>query len=155
MARKSAHNLPPGIQLDKNGAFWATLEGEDAKLWRKRYPGRSLPRRKAKDLREALKLQRLLIDELKAGCDPNADNPRVADWVQTCIDRKRGSRSTEPRIIRQLAPAGHSPAPGSVRLPMPSRIELTSAAAPTTRGTAAAIRRPASVAGGGSSSSST
>ena len=103
MARKSAHNLPPGIQLDKNGAFWATLEGEDAKLWRKRYPGRSLPRRKAKDLREALKLQRLLIDELKAGCDPNADNPRVADWVQTCIDRKRDLEpATRARYLSSL-----------------------------------------------------
>jgi hypothetical protein len=89
MARKSQHNLPPGIQLDQHGAYWATLEGEDAKLWRKRHVGRSLPRRKAKDLREALKLQRLLIADLKAGRDSNADNPKVADWVRTCIDRKR------------------------------------------------------------------
>jgi integrase len=89
MARKSAHNLPPGIQLDQHGVYWATLEGDEAARWRERYPGRSLPRRKATDLREALKLQRTLIDDLKSNRDPNAENPKVADWVATCIDRKR------------------------------------------------------------------
>jgi len=89
MGRKSAHNLPPGIQLDKNGAYWATLEGEDAKLWKARYPGTSLPRRKTTSIKLALKLQRQLTDDLKANRDPNADNPKVSDWVKTCIDRKR------------------------------------------------------------------
>jgi integrase len=103
MARKSAHNLPPGIQGDQRGIYWATLEGDDAKLWRKRHPGRSLPRRKAKDLREALKLQRLLIDDLKAGRDSNADNPRVAEWVRTCIDRKRDLEpATRTRYLSSL-----------------------------------------------------
>src|SRR6266516_6643572 len=89
MGRKSQHNLPPGIQLDQHGSYWATLEGDEATLWRKRYPGRSLPRRKATSLKEALKLQRQLIDDLKAARDPNAENPKDADWVKTCIDRKR------------------------------------------------------------------
>ena len=52
MARKSAHNLPPGIQLDQHGVYWATLEGEHAKLWKARYPGTSLPRRKAIDIKQ-------------------------------------------------------------------------------------------------------
>src|SRR5829696_5186701 len=89
MGRKSAHNLPPGIQQGHENTLWATLEGEDAKLWRQRHPGRSLPRRKAATIKEALKLQRQLVDDLKANRDPNADNPKVADWVKTCIDRKR------------------------------------------------------------------
>jgi integrase len=89
MGRKSQHNLPPGIQLDQHGAYWATLEGEDAKLWKARYPGTSLPRRKAAALKAALKLQRGLVEDLKANRDPNADNPKVSDWVRTCIDRKR------------------------------------------------------------------
>ena len=89
MGRKSQHSLPPGIQLDQHGVYWATLEGDDAKLWRERYPGRSLPRRKAPDLKAALKLQRSLTDDLRANRDPNANNPKIADWVQTCIDRKR------------------------------------------------------------------
>jgi hypothetical protein len=89
MGRKSKHNLPPGIQLDQHGAYWARLEGDDAKLWHQRYPGKSLPRRKARSLKEALKLQRQLIDDLKTGRDSNAENPKVSDWVKTCIDRKR------------------------------------------------------------------
>jgi integrase len=94
MARKSAQNLPPGIQSDQHGAYWATLEGADAKLWRQRYPGKSLPRRKAVTLKEALKLQRALVDDLKAARDSNAENPKVADWVKTCIDRKRDLEAT-------------------------------------------------------------
>jgi integrase len=89
MGRKSQHGLPPGIQLDQNGFYWATLEGEDAKLWRERYPGRSLPRRRARDIKTAIKLQRSLTDDLKVNRDPNAENPEVADWVKTCIERKR------------------------------------------------------------------
>src|SRR5689334_14063757 len=89
MARKSAHNLPPGIQFDQHGVYWATLEGEDAKRWRKRLPDRSLPRRKAADLREALKLQRGLGEDVRTNRDPNAKNPKVSDWVRACIERKR------------------------------------------------------------------
>jgi site-specific recombinase XerC len=102
MGRKSAHNLPPGIQLDQHGVHWATLEGEDAKLWRQRYPGRSLPRRKAASLRDALKLQRGLTDDLLAARDPNAQNPKVAEWVQTCIDRKRDLAESTARRYQQL-----------------------------------------------------
>lgn len=103
MARKSAHNLPPGIQLDQHGAYWATLEGNDAKLWRARHPGRSLPRRKATSYKEAIALQRQLIDDLKAARDPNAENPKVADWVKTCIDRKRDLEpATRARYLSSL-----------------------------------------------------
>ena len=77
------------LLYEQHGVYWATLEGDEATRWRERYPGRSLPRRKAADLREALKLQRALIDDLKSNRDPNAENPKVADWVATCIDRKR------------------------------------------------------------------
>jgi integrase len=101
MGRKSGHNLPPGIHQDQNGVYWATLEGEHAKLFRQRYPGKSLPRRKAKDIRQALKLQRQLIEDLKAARDPNAENPRVADWVRTCIDRKRKLAPSTVRRYRQ------------------------------------------------------
>lgn len=103
MARKSAHNLPPGIQLDQHSVYWATLEGEDATRWRKRFPGRSLPRRKAADLREALKLQRGLSEDVRTNRDPNAKNPKVADWVRTCIDRKRKlADSTRRRYSKSL-----------------------------------------------------
>jgi hypothetical protein len=103
MGRKSQHNLPPGIQSDQHGAYWATLEGNDAKRWRERYPGRSLPRRKAETLKDALKLQRQLIDDLKTGRDPNAENPKVADWVRTCVDRKRKlAPSTVRRYLQSL-----------------------------------------------------
>src|SRR5690242_13527741 len=101
MARKSAHNLPPGIQLDKNGAYWATLVDENADLWRERYPGRSLPRRKAADLKTALKLQRGLIDDMSKGNDPNAENPKVSDWVSSCISRKRKLAASTARRYRQ------------------------------------------------------
>lgn len=103
MARKSAHGLPPGIQLDQHGAYWATLEGEDAKLWKARYPGTSLPRRKASDSKQAIKLQRQLIANLKANRDPNAENPKVSDWVKSCIDRKRDlAPSTDDRYRSSL-----------------------------------------------------
>lgn len=102
MGRKSAHNLPPGIQFDKNGVYWATLEGEDAKNWRARHPGRSLPRRKAATQREALKLQRQLIDSIKAGVDPNAENPSVAEWVRTWIDAKQKLTESTVTRYRQL-----------------------------------------------------
>lgn len=101
MGRKSAHNMPPGIQLDQHGTYWATLEGKEAKLWRERYPGRSLPRRKAADLRAALKLQRALFDDLSKGNDPNAENPKVSDWVKTCIDHKRKLEASTALRYRQ------------------------------------------------------
>jgi len=94
---------PSGIQRDQHGVFWATLEGDDAKSWRECYPGRSLPRRKAESLKEAIKLQRLLIDDLKTGRDPNAENPTIVVWVQTCIDRKRKiAPSTKTRYLQSL-----------------------------------------------------
>lgn len=103
MGRKSSRNLPPGIHTDQHGVFWATLEGEDAKLWRKRYPGTSLPRRKAKDLRAAMKLQRQLVDDLKNNRDPNAENPKVSDWVLVCINRKRDLEpATRARYLSSL-----------------------------------------------------
>lgn len=103
MGRKSAHNLPPGIHQDQHGVLWATLEGADAKRWRERYPGASLPRRKASGIKEALKLQRQLIDDLKSSRDPNAENPKVADWVMTCIARKRDlAPSTAARYRQSL-----------------------------------------------------
>lgn len=101
MGRKSARELPPGIHLDQHGVFWATLEGDEAKTWRKRYPGKSLPRRKAADLRAAIKLQRGLIDDLSKGNDPNAENPKVAAWVETCINRKRKLADSTARRYRQ------------------------------------------------------
>jgi integrase len=103
MGRKSTHNLPPGIQLDRHGAYWAALEGEDAKLWRERYPGRSRLRRKAATLKEALKIQRQLIDDLRTVRDSSAENPKVADWVRTCIDRKRDLEpATRTRYLSSL-----------------------------------------------------
>jgi integrase len=101
MGRKSAHNLPPGIQLDQHGVYWATLTDEDAKLWRQRYPGRSLPRRKAADIRAVMKVQRQLIDDLRTGRDPNAENPKIAAWVETCIGRKRKLAPTTTSRYRQ------------------------------------------------------
>lgn len=103
MGRKSPHGLLPGIQRDKNGVYWATLEGGDAKTWRERYPGRTLPRRKAPDEKTARKLQRQLINALEKGNDPNAKNPKVADWVKTCIAHKRKlAASTIRRYQRSL-----------------------------------------------------
>ena len=61
MGRKSAEGLPPGIHKDQHGAFWATLEGVDAKRWKERYPGRSLPRRKAATTKAAREIQRQLV----------------------------------------------------------------------------------------------
>jgi integrase len=101
MGRKSSHNLPPGIQLDQHGVYWATLEGADAKDWRERYPGRSLPRRKADDLKAALKLQRLLIDDMRTGRDPNAENPTVMVCVETWIDGKQKLADSTSRHYRQ------------------------------------------------------
>src|SRR5260221_4487051 len=101
MARKSAHNLPPGIQLDQHGVYWATLEGDHAKTWRERYPGKSLQRRKAGDLRASIKLQRALIDDLEKGNDPNAETPKVSEWAATCIGRKRKLADSTRRRYRQ------------------------------------------------------
>lgn len=79
------------------------MEGDDAKLWRERFPGRSAPRRKAVDLKAALKLQPRLVDDLKSNRDPNAKNPKIAEWVQTCIDRKgKLAPSTTARYKQSL-----------------------------------------------------
>src|SRR5438128_538781 len=103
MGRKSGHDLPPGIQLDQRGVYWATLEGEYSKDWRERYPGRSLPRRKAASQREAIKLQYRLIDDLKNGRDSNAENPKVMEWVKVWIDGKQKlAPSTEKRYRQSL-----------------------------------------------------
>ena len=103
MGRKSVHNLPPGIQLDRHGAYWATLEGVDAKRWRDRYPGRTPPRRKAGTLKDARTFQRQLVRDLERGRDPNAENPKVADWVRTVIDGKQKiATSTKERYESSL-----------------------------------------------------
>lgn len=103
MGRKSAQGLPPGIQADQRGVFWATLEGDDAKTWRKRYPGRSLPRRKAATLKEARALQRDLIEDLRVGRDPQAHNPKIADLVETWISgRQKLAVSTIERYRSSL-----------------------------------------------------
>ncbi len=97
MGRKSKHGLPPGIHKDGSGQLWATLEGDDARRWRERYPGRALPRRKADDLRQARQLQRELSRDLEQGRDPGADNPTVAAWVRQWID---GKQRIKPFTIR-------------------------------------------------------
>ena len=103
MGRKSTHNLLPGIHLDQQGSYWATLEGENAKHWRERYPGRTLPRRKAGTEKEARTLQRQLVRDLESGRDPNAKNPKVADWVRTVIDGKQKiATSTKNRYESSL-----------------------------------------------------
>src|SRR5581483_2455301 len=103
MGRKSAQGLPPGIQLDQHGVYWATLEGDDAKLWRARYPGRSRPRRKAGTLKEARTLQRALIEDLRVGRDPQAQNPKIADLVKAWIDgRQKLTTSTIERYRSSL-----------------------------------------------------
>jgi integrase len=97
MGRKSKHGLPPGIHLDKEGAYWATLEGDDAKRWRERFPGRTLPRRKAESLKEARQLQRQLVRDLELGRDPLAENPTIADLVERWIDQRKVATSTKRR----------------------------------------------------------
>jgi integrase len=101
MGRKSAHDLPPGIQLDKNGVYWATLEGVDARRWRDRYPGRTVPRRKAANRDAAIRLQGRLIRDLDSGRDPNAENPTVAAWVKTWIDGKQSLKPSTLKRYRQ------------------------------------------------------
>lgn len=102
MGRTSTHNLPPGIQLDQNGVYWATLEGEDAKLWRQRNPGKSRPpRRKADSLKDAVRLQRRLCEDLRAGRDSNADNPLISAYVETWIDQRQKLASSTRRRYSQ------------------------------------------------------
>jgi hypothetical protein len=74
--------------------LWATLEGEDAKLWRARCPTKALPRRKAGTMKEALKLQKQIVADLKSGRDPHADNPIVADYMSAWIDQRKLADST-------------------------------------------------------------
>lgn len=103
MPRASTHGLPPGIHLDKTGAYWATLEGNEAACWRDRYPGRTVPRRKAKTLGEAVQLQRRLIKDLETGRDPNPENPTVAIWVERWIEnRRRLKPKTRRRYLQSL-----------------------------------------------------
>lgn len=100
MGRTSSRNLPPGIQYS-GGYYFATLEGPDAQTWRARHPGRSLPRRRVRTLREAIQAQRELIAELKAGRDPQADNPTIAAYVETWIaGRKKLAPSTRRRYTQ-------------------------------------------------------
>jgi integrase len=109
MGRKSTAGMPPGIHCDQHGVLWATLEGEEAKLWRQRYPGRSVPRRKAATLKAAVKHQRELIADLKSGRDPNSENPKIADLVKRFIDQKQ--RITDSTRQRYLASWRHQIAP--------------------------------------------
>lgn len=103
MPRKSAYGLPAGIQKDRHGAFWATLTGKYATMWRERFPGTSLPRRKAVTIDQAAELQRTLIDDLKAGKDPNADNPTIAAYVETWINQRQTlAASTRQRYDQAL-----------------------------------------------------
>lgn len=97
MGRKSAHGLPPGIQLTGDGFYLATLEGEEAKRWRERHPGRSLPRRRVRSLKEATQAQRALIRDLEAGRDPNADNPTISTYVEKWVEQRRVSATTKRR----------------------------------------------------------
>jgi integrase len=100
MGRKSAHGLPPGIHLDRKGVYWASLEGRYSAEWRDRYPGQSLPRRRAKDLRGALDAQRELIASLKTGQNLQAENPTVADWVERWVDGRRLAPRTKKRYMQ-------------------------------------------------------
>jgi hypothetical protein len=57
-----------------------------------------LPRRKAKDQKQARALQRQLIRDLELGRDSQAENPTVAVWVEQWIASKRNLKpSTERR----------------------------------------------------------
>lgn len=94
MGRKSAEGLPPGIHKAQHGAFWATLEGVDAKRWKERYPGRTLPRRKAATLKAAREVQRQLVKAIETGRDPQAQNPTVARYVETWIAQKLNLKTT-------------------------------------------------------------
>jgi integrase len=109
MARKSAHGLPPGIQLDKDGVFWATLAGDDAERYRQQHPGQRAPRRKAVDLKDAMRQQRQLIRDLEGGRDSKAKNPKVAAWVREYLDGRETIKATtrkrhEGALARQIAP---------------------------------------------------
>lgn len=97
MGRKSAHGLPPGIQLTRDGFYLATLEGNEAREWRERHPGRSLPRRRVRTLKEATQAQRALIRDLAAGRDPNADNPQISAYVEAWVEQRRVGVSTKRR----------------------------------------------------------
>lgn len=85
MGRKSAQGLPPGIQLDQNGAYWASLEGDDAKLWRARYPGRSRPRKKAKTLDEAVILRNQLSLTVRTGRDLAVEKRETVDLMRSVV----------------------------------------------------------------------
>lgn len=100
MARPSAKNLPPGIQFS-GGYYLATLEGKHAELWRERYPGRSLPRRRLRTLGEAVAAQRELIRDLEEHRDTSAENPTIAAWVERWIaGRQKLAASTRRRYAQ-------------------------------------------------------
>lgn len=93
MGRRSPHHLPPGIHRDKHGVYWATLVDEDAKEWRRRNPGKTVPRRRARTQTEARRLQRKLQDNLKAGLNPPANNPLLGDYLTNWL---AGKHSLKP-----------------------------------------------------------
>lgn len=94
MGRTNAHNLPPGLYRDQHGVYWATLEGMHAKEWRERYPDRTVPRRKAKTLKEANEKQRQLIAELREGRDVRTNNPTISELVEQWIAGRKLQSST-------------------------------------------------------------
>lgn len=88
---------PLQYRLKDAARLLATLEGKDAKQWRERHPGQSLPRRRVQSLKEAMQAQRELIADLKAGKDPNADNPTISAYVETWVEQRRVGASTKRR----------------------------------------------------------
>jgi hypothetical protein len=98
--QESHENFLPGIHLDKDGVYWASLAGDHAKLWKARYPGKPRPRKRAKTFAQAVRLQSALIKDLKEGRDPNSENPTITDLVKRHIDRKqRITDSTRKRYL--------------------------------------------------------
>lgn len=85
MGRKSSQGLPPGIQLDQHGAYWASIEGDDAKLWRASYPGRSRPRKKAKTLDEAVLRRNQLSLAVRTGRDLTIEKRETADLMRMVV----------------------------------------------------------------------
>lgn len=73
--------------------------GRGRRLWRDRNPGKARPpRRKARRLKDAARLQRRLSEELLSGRNPNADNPPIAAYVEKWLaQRQQLSKSTQRR----------------------------------------------------------
>jgi hypothetical protein len=53
-------------------------------------------------LKEAVRLQRDLIADLKAGRDSNAENPTIADLVKRRIDQKQEIRARDAQALPRL-----------------------------------------------------